>query len=103
MVRSRTFCRVIGFGIALLASSITWAAEGIISSVADGAGRYCYLRFPAIREETLYWNRPVLKDPASGDIISFNGPCDHDPLGKEEILGQREQYQRYRRRLPEGE
>lgn len=28
---------------------------------------------------------PVLKDADSGDIIDFDGPCDLDPLGKDEI------------------
>src|SRR5438445_13860961 len=86
----------------LLSSSLLWAAEGIIAKVADSSGTFCHLRFPAIREETLYWDRPVLKDPSDGDIISFYGPCDHDPLGKEEILRQRADYRRQQQRLPAG-
>ena len=74
--------------------------QGIISKVSDGSS--CFLRFPAIREETLYWPQPVLKDPSSGDIISFYGPCDHDPLGRIEILRQRDEYQRRQHRLPNG-
>jgi hypothetical protein len=79
------------------------AAEGIISKVEDGSGSSCSLRFPAIRKDTLYWARPVLKDPSSGDIISFYGPCDYDPLGRSEILRQRDEDQRRQRRLPAGE
>jgi hypothetical protein len=79
------------------------AAEGIISKVEDASGSSCFLRFPAIRPETLYWERPVLKDPSSGDIISFYGSCDHDPLGRAEILRQRDEYERRRRRLPAGD
>jgi hypothetical protein len=63
--------------------------EGIVAKVADPSGSYCHLKFPAIRKETLYWDRPVLTDPSEGDIIDFYGPCDHDPLGKEEVLRQR--------------
>jgi hypothetical protein len=63
--------------------------EGIVTKVADPSGSYCHLKFPAIRKETLYWDRPVLTDPSEGDIIDFYGPCDHDPLGKEEVLRQR--------------
>jgi hypothetical protein len=31
----------------------------------------------------------VLKDPSEGDIIDFYGPCDHDPLGKDEVHRQK--------------
>jgi len=73
-------------------------AEGIISKVATPVANYCHLKFPAIREETLYWDRPVLKDPSEGDIIDFYGPCDHDPLGKAEIQQQRDDWRRRLRR-----
>jgi hypothetical protein len=60
---------------------------------------YGHLRFPAIREETLGWDRPVLKDADSGDVIDFYGPLDHDPLGEEEIRRQREQVRRETRNV----
>jgi len=63
--------------------------EGVIFKVADSSGSYCHLKFPAIKKETLYWDRPVLTDPSESDIIDFYGPCDHNPLGREEILRQR--------------
>ena len=74
------------------------AAEGVISNEVIIPGVYCHLTFPAIREETLGGDRPVLKDPSSGDIINFYGPCDHDPLGKDEIESQRKQATRQRSR-----
>jgi hypothetical protein len=83
----------------VLSSSVVWAAEGIISKIPDASGSYCHLRFPAIREETLSWNRPVLKDPREGDIIDFYGPCDHDPLGKAEIQRQKSDWRRFRDRI----
>ncbi len=71
------------------------AAGGIIYKVSiDTGSNYCHLKFPAILEETLYWDRPVLKDTSDGDIIDFYGPCDYDPLGREEILSQRLHYVR---------
>jgi len=46
----------------------------------------------------------MLKDPRSGDIISYYGPCNYDPLGKEQILRQRAQAEETRRRrVPEGD
>jgi hypothetical protein len=80
----------------LLGTCLVWAADGIISKVPDSTGKFCHLKFPGIREDTLSWNRPVLKDPSEGDIIDFYGPCDYDPLGKEEIGRQKRDVQRYR-------
>jgi hypothetical protein len=104
MVRLKALRSMLFLAATLLVdSSFLWAAEGIIAKVADSSGAFCYLRFPAIREETLYWDRPVLKDPSDGDIISFYGPCDHDPLGRDEILRQRASYRRQQQRLPAGD
>jgi hypothetical protein len=73
-----------------------WGAEGVTRRVPVPGTNYCRLRFPAIREETIYWDRPVLKDPSDGDIIDFYGPCNYDPLGKEEVARQRAQLRRDR-------
>ncbi len=73
-------------------------AEGIILKVPLPGSNYCHLKFPAIRRDTLYSDRPVLADPSSGNIVDFYGPCDHDPLGKEEIQRQRDDRSRARRR-----
>ena len=84
--------------LVVLCSSLLWAAEGIISKVPDSTGQFCNLKFPAIKEETLASNRPVLKDPSEGDIIDFYGPCDHDPLGRTEVQRQKGDIQRERHR-----
>ena len=70
-----------------MGSTIASAAgtENVISKDVSTEGSYCHIKFPAIEERTLSWKRPVLKDPSEGDIIDFYRPCDHDPLGKEEI------------------
>ena len=74
------------------------AAEGVISNQAFTGGSYCHLKFPAIRENTLFCDRPVLKDPSSGDIIDYYGSCDHDPLGQDEIVSQRRGLEHLRKR-----
>ena len=79
-------------------TSFVWAAQGVIYKAPDAAGVYCHLKFPMIREDTLFSARPELKDPSDGDIRDFYGPCDYDPLGKEEVLQQRADLQRERRR-----
>ena len=81
------------FGAVLLVGSFGTsgahaAPAGIISNTP---GSYCHLTFPAIREDTLSWDRPVLKGASSGDVIDFYGSCDHDPPGKDEIASQRRQ------------
>ena len=79
------------------------AAEGILAKVQSADGKYCFLKFPAIKEETLYWARPVLKDASSSDIISYYGSCEHDPLGSEEVFRQRVQLEQARQRVPLGD
>jgi hypothetical protein len=73
----------------LLSESFVGAAETVISKVPDRSGTFCHLKFPAIRDDTLFSDHPVLKDPSEGDIIDFYGPCNYDPLGRESILRQR--------------
>ena len=75
--------------LVVLFGSVSWGAEGIISKVPDSSGMYCNLKFPAIKEDTLSSNRPVLKDPSENDIVDFYGPCDYDPLGKDEVQRQK--------------
>jgi len=69
-------------------SSTALGADGILLK-DEMPGGLCHLKFPAIREETLDWDRPVLKDASSGDVIDYFGSCDHDPLGQDEIEWQR--------------
>lgn len=97
MVRCKKLLGIIFLAqIVPLSSPSLWAAEGIISKVPDASGKFCHLKFPAIREDTLFGNRPVLKDASEGDLVDFYGPCDHDPLGRAEILRQRGDVRRER-------
>jgi hypothetical protein len=63
------------------------AAEGVISRDVMTDGGYCHTKFESIREETLASSQPVLKD--ADDLVDFYGPCNHDPLGKDEIQAQK--------------
>ena len=45
-------------------------------------------KFPAMREDSLSWERPVL-DSSTGSTVDFYGPCDYDPVGFDEIRVQR--------------
>jgi hypothetical protein len=71
-----------------LSAMPTWA-DGVLFKARIEGTNYCHMKFPAIREDTLSWDRPVLKDPSSGDIIDFYGSCGHDPLGKVEVAQQK--------------
>ena len=68
---------------------VATAADGVIYKQELTPGSYCHLKFPAIREETLHRDHPVLLDPSDGDIIDYYGPCDEDPLGKDQVHEQK--------------
>ena len=72
---------------ALGLSSVSTRAETAISNDVFSNGSYCHTKFESIHEGTLASSEPVLKDV--DDIVDFYGPCNHDPLGKEEIQAQR--------------
>jgi hypothetical protein len=76
----------------VLGGSLVWAGEDVISRVPDPSGSFCHIRFPAIREDTLFSDQPILKDVSEGDIIDAYGPCDFDPLGKYSLHKQRLAY-----------
>jgi hypothetical protein len=65
------------------------AADGILYKVQAGNSNYCHLKFPAIREDTLHMDRPVLQSSSTGDIVDFYGSCDYDPTGKAALQAQR--------------
>jgi hypothetical protein len=63
--------------------------QWVQGSLEDGS--YCHLKFPAIRQSTLYTAHPELKSASSGDMVDYYGPCNHDPLGADEIQSQRDE------------
>jgi hypothetical protein len=64
------------------------AAEGVISNATLTPGSYCHLKFPAISENTLSSDNPVLEDASTGEIVDFYGPCDENPRGMNQIQHQ---------------
>jgi hypothetical protein len=72
---------------ALSLGAVSTRAETVISKDVFANGSYCHAKFETIRDETLASSQPVLKDV--DDIVDFYGPCDYDPLGKEEIQAQK--------------
>jgi hypothetical protein len=80
-----------------------WAIEGVskdvVTATSLGAeGSYCHLKFPAIDPISFGSDKPVLKSADTGDVVDYYGPCDHDPLGKEELTKQLHEYQLYMQR-----
>ena len=84
-----TLTALLSFGAVSLLPFPVKAQDGILFRLKAGSSNYCHLKFPAIREETLDSNRPVLKDAKSADIIDFYGPCDYDPTGKAAVAAQK--------------
>ena len=77
----------------LLSSTLFWGvpsveAEEMASMVPTDTTAYCHLKFPAIREDSLSWEQPIL-DSSTGNIVDFYGPCDYNPVGLDEIRVQR--------------
>lgn len=64
-------------------------ADGILSKDELTTGSYCHEKFPAMRQSTLDDNQPALKDSSTGDVIDFYGPCDENPIGKDQVQAQR--------------
>jgi hypothetical protein len=68
---------------------------GVIEATAlNKEGTYCHLKFPAIDPTTFTSAKPSLKPVSEGDIVDFYGPCDHDPVGYDELCRQRVAYSR---------
>jgi hypothetical protein len=74
----------------------------IVEKIPGNPVGYCHMKFPAIDEKTLGTDDPRLQPPDAGSIIDFYGPCDHDPLGAEEVQKQIQEQQLERSR-PGGE
>ncbi len=73
------------------APAVKGVKPGVVQAIAlDEAGTYCHLHFPAI-DPTSLAGTPVLLPADSGDMIDFYGPCDHDPLGADEVCRQKMQ------------
>lgn len=87
----RTFSAILALTATVGLSVTTLAADNVLVIERNPSGNYCHMKFPAIREDTLNWDRPVLKPSNTGDIIDFYGPCDHDPLGRQEARDQKRQ------------
>jgi len=85
------FAATFGFGIAR-ANAQENQNRWVQSSLEDGS--YCHLKFPAISEGTLFTRNPQLEDPSLGDMVDYYGPCDHDPLGQDEVESQRLRWER---------
>jgi hypothetical protein len=92
LVLSLLLAGMLGFSTAAMSAErapVKGVKPGVISAVAlNKSGNYCHLKFPAIEPATLSSAKPRLKDPGSGDIVDFYGPCNYDPLGADEICRQ---------------
>jgi hypothetical protein len=70
------------------AQNVPENATGIVAEIPGQPEDYCHMKFPAIDERTLGTAHPRLEDQSKGDMIDFYGPCNHDPLGADEVQHQ---------------
>ncbi len=92
MRHTKTLLTALAFAGSLAGSAIA-AEDGILSKVSAADENYCHMRFPAIKEETLWGNNPQLKDSSSGDMIDFYGPCDESPTSADQVKDQQRRYE----------
>jgi len=82
------------WGLSSVSAQVSPRAKGvkpgvIFAEALNKGGTYCHLHFPAIQPNTLSSDKPLLKSKDSGDIVDFYGPCDHDPVGYDEVCRQK--------------
>ena len=65
------------------------AEDGIISKDSLTSDPYCHEKFAAMRQSTLDDSQPALKNSTTGDVIDFYGPCDENPVGKDQVQEQK--------------
>src|SRR5499433_3625125 len=65
------------------------AEDGILSKDQLTGTSYCHEKFPAIRQSTLGDDQAQLKNSGTGDVIDFYGPCNENPVGKDQVQTQR--------------
>lgn len=71
---------------AIAAESNAAGAKGVLLKEEYVPDSYCHQKLPAIRENSLAGDHPVL---SADEIIDFYGPCNQDPLGKDQLTAQR--------------
>ena len=77
----------------LLSSALFWSvpsvgAEEMIDMIPSDTTAYCQMQFPLMVEDGLSWEQPIL-DSLTGSVVDFNGPCDYDAAGSDEIRTQK--------------
>jgi len=77
----------------IAASGTALAADGVLSKDEFKPSGYCHEKFPAIEGNSLASNEPVLKSPSSGDVIDYYGPCDENPVGKDQVNEQKLEFE----------
>src|SRR5262249_44561795 len=63
--------------------------DGILSENQITRNIYCHEKFTAIRPSTLGDDQAQLKNSGTGDVIDFYGPCNENPVGKDQVQTQR--------------
>ena len=71
---------------ALAADSKAPGAEGILLKEEYVPDSYCHQKLSAIRESSLAGDHP---DLSAEEKIDFYGPCNQDPVGKDQLTKQR--------------
>jgi hypothetical protein len=81
-----SFLAAVLFTGALGSINTAMSADGVISKDELATDSYCHEKFHAMTRQSLDTDNPVLNN--SGPVIDFYGPCNENPVGKDQIQDQ---------------
>ena len=81
-----SFLAALLFTGALGSINTAMSADGVISKDELATDSYCHEKFHAMTRQSLDTDNPVLNN--SGPVIDFYGPCNENPVGKDQIQDQ---------------
>jgi len=89
MKKTKIFLAALVLVVNATAASSLLAADGLIAKDELTPGSYCHMEFPAVEAKSLASDQPVTKGSTTGDIIDYYGPCDENPIGRDQVREQR--------------
>jgi hypothetical protein len=81
-----SFLAAVLFTGALGSINTAMSADGVLSKDELATDSYCHEKFHAMTRQSLDTDNPVINN--AGAVIDFYGPCNENPVGKDQIQDQ---------------
>jgi hypothetical protein len=91
MKNAKAFAGAVLLGSIAAISPVVGADDAISGEEVTPSG-YCHMQVPAAQARSLTTDNPVPKDPSSGDVIDYYGPCDKKAVMQDLLNRQRLDY-----------